>query len=533
MHSDIGQTSLSLPCCRWNKALFSDPIPRAYLAALESVAETQATVERYYKLWPKQPAASAGKAQSPQSALFPHFYKTLVQEPYRVFLHRHGSAVPFSDSFFFDPEFKDTETGRVAFKVLEMFWCETKWRSGTLIDLPYDVTSSIRASGQEAEFRKRVITEEQFFSDLLFPKIKQGDRAVNVRDRNQLVLHALLSDNSRLQELVRSHVCIPCRPDGRLQAPERLIHPEGLAAPLFSEDDGRFPQTGEAADFSSSRALSQLLKLGMVKDKVSREELLERAVSVETAQQPTALQRAKAIIRYLPSLNEEMPSYAKDLSHVRFLPVLQKPQDWPLKWFGKGGTFMAPSVAFSMQLKELVGCQAAVLDEVPLDLSRTDWNTLATLGVTQYRSSSHTDTRLTEITVKQLIGIAEDPDSLTADNIKAVSDICKEIYKHLDSFCRYGPRGVYLAHRQVMETLKGRAVVCTRRGFLAAECLAFGSRDDLEPYLMYVDGHSWGCYKFLIYLGVKAGYAVLVVLVEVVVVVVVMVAEVVVLFMNE
>lgn len=189
---------------------------------------------------------------------------------------------------------------------------------------------------------------------------------------------------------------------------------------------------------------------------------------------------------------------------------------------------MAPSVAFSMKLKELVGCQAAVLDEVPLDLSRTDWNTLATLGVTQYRSSSHTDTRLTEITVKQLIGIAEDPDSLTADNIKAVSDICKEIYKHLDSFCRYGPRGVYLAHRQVMETLKGRAVVCTRRGFLAAECLAFGSRDDLEPYLMYVDGHNWGCYKFLTYLGVKAGYAVLAVLVEVVVV-----ADVGVILMNE
>ena len=533
MHSDIGQTSLSLPCCRWNKALFSDPIPRAYLAALESVTETQATSERYYKLWPKQPAASAGKAESPQSALSPHFYKRLIQEPYRVFHHRRGSAVPFSDSFFFDPEFKDTETGTLAFKVLETFWHETEWHSGTLIDLPYDVTSSIRSSGQEAEFRKRVITEEQFFSDLLFPKIKQGDLALNVRDRNQLVLHALLSDNSRLQELVRSHVCIPRRPDGRLQAPERLIHPEGLAAPLFSEDDGRFPQTGGAADFSSNRSLCQLLKLGMVKDKVSREELLERAVSVETAQQPTALQRAKAIIRYLPSLNEEMPSYAEELSHVRFLPVLQNPQDWPLKWFGKGGTFMAPSVAFSMKLKELVGCQAAVLDEVPLDLSRTDWNTLATLGVTQYRSSFHTDTRLTEITVKQLIGIAEDPDSLTADNIKAVSDICKKIYKHLDSFCQYDSRDVYLAHRQVMETLKGKAVVCTRRGFLAAECLAFGSRDDLEPYLMYVDGHSWGCYKFLTYLGVKAGYAVVVVLVEVVVVVVVMVAEEVVLFMNE
>ena len=101
--------------------MFSDPIPRAYLAALESVAETQSTGELYYNLWPKKPAPSADKARSPQSALFPHFYKTLVQQGFRVFLHHHG-PVPFSDSFFFDPEFKDTEVGRVAFRVLEMFW---------------------------------------------------------------------------------------------------------------------------------------------------------------------------------------------------------------------------------------------------------------------------------------------------------------------------------------------------------------------------------------------------------------------------
>ena len=125
----------------------------------------------------------------------------------------------------------------------------------------------------------------------------------------------------------------------------------------------------------------------------------------------------------------------------------------------------------------------------------------------QHQSSSYTDTRLTEITVDQLIGISEDSHSLTA-NTKFVLDICKKIYRYLDSFCQYDPRDLYLAYRRVIERLKGRAVVWTGQGFLAAECLAFGRRDDLEPYLTYVDGYNWNCHKFLSYLGVKEGYVV-------------------------
>ena len=488
-------------------ALFSDPIPRAYLAALESVAETQTAGElytsSYYNLWPTRSDQSADKVKGPQRALFPHFYKALVQEHFSVFLHQQG-GVPFSGSFFLDPEFKDTATGRVAFKVLEMFWDETEWRSGNLIDLPSYVSSNIKASGQAPEFRERTITKEQFFRELLFPKLKQGNPALEARDRNRLVLHALLSDASGLlQGLVKSHACVPCRPDGQLHSPARLIHPDRRAAPLFSQDDGRFPQGGDEADFSSSVALGQLSKLGMVGDKVSREELLERARSVETAAPATtAWQRAKAIVRYLPSLGEEMTSYAEDLSDVRFLPVLEKPNDWPLQWFGEGKTFTAPSAAYSKHLKDLVGCKAAIFDEESMDFSPTDWRTLATLGVTNYKWPS--DTRLTKCTVDQLIGISADPDSLSPNNTKVVSNICKEIYKHLDSFCQYDRGNRYQDHRQVMEELKGRAVVWTRHGFQAADSLATGDCDDFEPYLIYVNGHSWNCHKFFSFLGVRA-----------------------------
>ncbi|XP_070206314.1 sacsin-like [Littorina saxatilis] len=492
---------------RWNKALFSDPIPRAYLAALESVAPTQTSAEPYYSLWPQHTAQPLREGQSPQGELYPHFYQLLVQEHFKVFLHPSG-CTGFSDSFFFDPELSDTDIGRVAFRVLETFWEESEWHAGRLIDLPPGVADSISRSGQGVAFRQRVITIEQFCRCVLFPKVDQGHTALEAGDRDRLVLYALQSHNAALHELVQSHACIPCRPDGRLRAPASLVHPHGLAAPLFSEDDAMFPQREVKADFTTNTALSQLLKLGMVKDTVSREELRQRAESVGTLPETTALQRAKAVIKYLPDLGKEMKSNVAVLRNIRFLPVLKRPKGWPLMWAGQGKRFTAPFETFASSLKELVGCQAAVLNEVPLDLSGTDRETLGLLGVTQYKSMSLGNTRLTEVTVTQLMSIAEDPNAVSQSNYQAVATICKEIYQYLDSFCRRDPRGTYKDHRLVIEGLKERQVVLTGQGFQEAGRLAMGPRNDLEPYLTYADGYTWRCHELFAFLGVKAAFGV-------------------------
>ncbi|XP_070206296.1 sacsin-like [Littorina saxatilis] len=492
---------------RWNMTLFSDPIPRAYLAALESVAPTQTSAEPYYSLWPQHTAQPLREGQSPQCELYSHFYQLLVQENFAVFLHPSG-CTGFSDSFFFDPELSDTDIGRVAFRVLETFWEETEWSAGRLIDLPPGVTDSISRSGQDVAFRQRVITMEQFCRRVLFPKVDQDHPALETGDRDRLVLYALKSHNAALHKLVQSHACIPCRPDGRLRAPASLVHPHGLAAPLYSEDDARFPQREGEADFTTHTALSQLLELGMVKDTVSREELKKRAQSVETVDETTAVQRARAIITYLLSLGEKMESYAAVLRNIKFLPVLKQPEDWPLMWAGQEKTFAAPSETFSISLKELVGCQATVLNEVPLDLSTKDRDTLGSLGVTQDKYMSLSKTRLTKITVAQLMIIAKDPYAVSPSNYQDVANICKEIYQYLDSFCSRDRRKMYEDHRLVIEGLRERKVVLTGRGFQEAGRLAMGSGNDLEPYLTYVDENTWRSPNLFAFLGVKAAYGV-------------------------
>ncbi|XP_070206302.1 sacsin-like [Littorina saxatilis] len=492
---------------RWNKALFSDPIPRAYLAALESVAPTQILAEPYYSLWPQHTAHPLREGQSPQGELYSHFYQLLVQENVAVFLHPSG-CTGFSDSFFFDPELSDTDIGRVAFRVLETFWEESEWHAGRLIDLPPGVADSISRSGQDVAFRQKVITMEQFCRRVFFPKFDQDHPALEAGDRDRLVLYALTSHRAALHKLFQSHACIPCRPDGRLQAPASLVHPHGLAAPLFYEDDARFPQRDGEADFTTHTALSELLELGMVEDTVSREELRQRAQSVETLAETTALQRATAIIKYLPSLGKEMKSYVAVLKNIRFLPVLKRPKGWPLMWAGKGKTFTAPSETFSSSLKELVGCQAAVLNENPLNLSSKDMDTLGLLGVTQDKAMPFGDTRLTQVTVAQLLSISKDPNAVSQRNYKAVEKICKDIYQYLDRFYRRDPRDINEDHRLVIEGLKERQVVLTGQGFQEAGRLAMGSGNYLEPYLSYVDGHTWRCHALFAFLGVKAAFGV-------------------------
>ena len=490
---------------RWNRALFSDPIPSAYLAALESVAQTQEWAERwlYYSLWPQQSAPSQSSSTSPQAALFPSFYQRLVQGHVSVFLHQQG-PMPFTSCFFLDPEFKDTPTGQVAFRLLNKFWDPARWQGGFLIDLPSSITRCMVEAGQEDALKNRVITEEQFFKEVLFPRIRDGDPGLVARDRNQLVLHALLSENDLLQQQVENHDCIPCQPDGRLARPARLVHPCGHAALLYVADDGRFPQRAQGADFTSTDTLRQLSKLGMLVDKVSLEELEERARSVKTVPAVTGRERAKAIIKYLPSLEkeEEMTTYTKHLANVDFLPVMSKPEDWPVSWFGQSLDFAAPSEIFAKELKELVGCRAAVLEEGDMDLSSTDRKTLTSLGVTLYRATAK-GTTLTQLAVDNLLCVAAEGASITGTTRDSIHSICKLMYKYLNSSTS-ALRNDSL--KKVVMQLQGHAVVWSEGQFVTADHLAFGPRDDLKPYLTMLDNTFWDCRNLFILLGVKDRY---------------------------
>ncbi|KAL8584755.1 hypothetical protein ACOMHN_035674 [Nucella lapillus] len=501
---------------RWNQALFSDPIPRAYLACLQTVAprEAEGPGRAYYNLWPRVAPRSS---RTPQSALPPAFYRLLHEEEFRVLLHPDG-PVPFSRAFFLEPDFRhEVKTGAAAFRVLETFWTSTVWSSGDgcLIDLPKDIATNITSSGDQAktEFQERIVSEEQFFRDVLFPRIKDEDPNLEAGDRNQLVLYALLSNKPVLQELVKHHCCIPCAPDGALNPPARLVHPEGRAAALYLEEEGRFPRKEGDADFTRAHVLIRLQDLGMVRDTVSREELVERAASVAgMGSKEAGSLRARAIIKYLPSLGEKKPEYAGDLRDIPFLPTLQKPADWPASWFvdaHPGHDFVQPSQAYCEELKDLVGCQAAVVEESLLELAPADRVTLEELCVVVHRAKAICQgPTFTQLVVNHLLQLSEDVSQLHPGPSPSsiIHHICKIIYQYFNYFCK-GPKTS--PEREVMNCLKDRAVVWKNGEFLTANQLAFSPQDDLRPYLITLDATFSSSFPlFFQFLGVPQCFSV-------------------------
>nr|KAG5700581.1 hypothetical protein BaRGS_015377 [Batillaria attramentaria] len=347
----------------WNAALFSDAIPRAYLASLHKLESANPNRPDYYSLWPHR-LSMMTEEQNFYRQFTHHFYALLVTEDYEIFPHEDG-WVAFSAAWFFDPEFKETDVGKVAFRVLQEFWRETEWKTwGVLVDVPHNIVQNIRDSGQRDALQQREITEVEFFTEVLFPRLS-GDEgsALDVHDRNLLVLHALMSDNAQLQDLVKCHPCIPCQPDGSLNLPSRLVNPYGSVAKLFEVDDGRFPQKDNGVDFCSHSALSRLHRLGMVKDRLPWEDLLERANSVKAVfitNRDTAMKRCDALVNYFVYVAGELSGPQKEaLSTVKFLPVMPRPKEWPFPWFGEGQDFVEPRNAYGKSLLELVACQAA------------------------------------------------------------------------------------------------------------------------------------------------------------------------------
>ncbi|KAK7488211.1 hypothetical protein BaRGS_00020518 [Batillaria attramentaria] len=493
---------------RWNAALFSDAIPRAYLASLHKLESANPNRPDYYSLWPHR-LSMMTEEQNFYRQFTHHFYALLVTEDYEIFPHEDG-WVAFSAAWFFDPEFKETDVGKVAFRVLQEFWRETEWKTwGVLVDVPHNIVQNIRDSGQRDALQQREITEVEFFTEVLFPRLS-GDEgsALDVHDRNLLVLHALMSDNAQLQDLVKCHPCIPCQPDGSLNLPSRLVNPYGSVAKLFEVDDGRFPQKDNGVDFCSHSALSRLHRLGMVKDRLPWEDLLERANSVKAVfitNRDTAMKRCDALVNYFVYVAGELSGPQKEaLSTVKFLPVMPRPKEWPFPWFGEGQDFVEPRNAYGKSLLELVACQAAVIDEKRLELSPTHMHRLETLGVTT--SAFKTTALLTEIVTEQLIRISQSASDLSADSRRTLDNTCKKIYKYLNTVCETKGEGRDL--REWLCRLETEAVVWTQHGFQRADKTAFYVSHDCTPYLFSLDSSARLVRTFLKELGVKEKFAV-------------------------
>ena len=464
----------------WNKVLMKDSVCTAYLALLDDLKllVTHGDSYQFHLLWPK-----SSTVQHSCRSLMKSFYKSIGNGGSSLFSDGR-QWVDINSIVFLDPKFREaSEIGDAAFEVLQLHYRSA--RDTVVIDLPSDVLMSFEKSNQERTMNKKKYSEVAFYRQCYFPQMLRIP--VNVRDL--LMLHAL--DNGRdFDSLIKAHACIPVSPSGKtLKCPSQLVNPRKEVAALFSSNEGKFP-FGNEASYRSPQRLTKLEGLGMCSDDLPWSEVAERAESIQRLNMTdpnAALERVEELLKFMerkikrergkmkmaPSSKRREYSLQagiyQRLSQAKFLPVLKKPENFPLPWKGdalqgKQQVLLSPKEVFLQDKKYLVCCSEPL---VGISLPR---------NVEKCLKLDTKDASLSHVTQQIQCAMSTNVDLLNVTKYQEVTCICHEAYKYLN-------KSVGINGDECIKFLHGKNFILVERRFLSAREVAFELTADCAPYL--------------------------------------------------
>ena len=464
----------------WNKVLMKDSVCTAYLALLDDLKllVTHGDSYQFHLLWPK-----SSTVQHSCRFLMKSFYKSIANEGSSLFSDGR-QWVDINSIVFLDPKFREaSEIGDAAFEVLQLHYRSAG--DTVVIDLPSDILMSFEKSNQERTVNNRKCSEVAFYRRCFFPHMPRIP--VNIRDL--LMLHAL--DNGRdFDSLMEAHACIPVSPYGKtLKCPSQLVNPRKEVAALFSSNEGKFP-FGNEASYRSPQRLTKLEGLGMCSDDLPWSEVAERAESIQRLNMTdpnAALERVEELLKFMErkikrerrkkkmAPSSKIREYSlqagicQRLLQAKFLPVLRKPENFPLPWKGdafegKQQVLLSPKEIFLQDKKYLVCCSEPL---VGISLPR---------NVEKCLKLDTKDASLSHVTQQIQCAMSTNVNLLNATKYQEVTRICHEAYKYLNKIVR-------INGDECMKFLHGKNFILVERRFLSAKEVAFELTADCAPYL--------------------------------------------------
>ena len=325
----------------WNKSLMEGVICSAYCELLEELKELQTEMKLsdyyFFSLWPVKGEL---KNQNPWNLSVKAIYQS-VAERELFFSNSTDRWLVLEGSKFLHPDIL-----RVSLSVTSI--------PGAVLDvvnhlklpvvhLPSKYHEFLAISGS-TETEKTFL--EHFFTNI--------DNVEAILDsRNAVLLLALecyamelnRPEEDRycyLWEFLQENACIPCAPDGNLlKAPSELIHPKADFAKLFDVDENVFP----LEEFCDKKLVDKAMKeLGILHDSIPLDQLEERAttiVGLYKKEEIKALERATLIMNSLQKEDKREQFSVEEclrISEIPFLPVMEKPEGYPLPWKGEVDT---------------------------------------------------------------------------------------------------------------------------------------------------------------------------------------------------
>jgi hypothetical protein len=287
------------------------------------------------------------------------------------------------------------------------------------------------------------------YNEIILPNLNSLSK--NVKD--SVVLFALDHADPKMLEILRDHPCIPVSPFGRrLKKPNKLVHPAGKLAPLYSDSDERFP-CGSKDTYIREDRLQILKILGMKCDVLTWHELSERAESVSKIKEfDGAVERSIVILSVLNDMlnvdeqqqdtvvEEDQDVKVKVCELIRdtsFIPVKSKPYHrLALAWYGDKFkfSFAKPKELLAASYEPL----CSTLWPVPLNEYKKKENLItkqveAFLGMDELSGKFGVRDALKQLEAVCQLNIQEIDDT---KEIKLVGDMCFQIYEYLQEECQ-------------------------------------------------------------------------------------------------
>ena len=427
---------------QWNISLMETVIPKAYYSLLEALKglEQEGKLAGYvfHFLWPLDKEL---EQHHPWTACIAALYR-MISAGQLMYSYNISQWLTVKDSRFIAPAIfavssAHADTPPCIVEAIEKLCLP-------VVDLPLD------HRGYIVQLRQSIITE-QVFVEIFFQRI---GLLQNKHECRNAVLVTLLevfaveigkgTDRERtLKCALEGHNCVPCTPNGAtLKKCCELVDPQSEFAAMFDNTDSMFPSITACR---SSLAKQAMLKLGLHHGSVPWKFVIERAQTIGSLYKIDHDKTLKRVQYILQSIHKNMamcpkgtvPDEAKGLAAIPFLPVKQKPNGYPLPWFGnscpplllgKDLVTFGPDTSASYNIELIAGSSVAIFQwsspdgcviQLPADVCT----------LLQIRTTPSCAEVMAHL--KQLIATVSQLDS---DAISSVYTICDAVYSFFDHF---------------------------------------------------------------------------------------------------
>ncbi|XP_072021909.1 LOW QUALITY PROTEIN: sacsin-like [Amphiura filiformis] len=493
---------------QWNICLMTDVICRALfnlLIDLKTSEDIHVDARSFETLWPTFDAVHSDFRPIVQG-----FYDRLRESSSDV-IYTGSKWVSLQSVVFLDGV-SDTHPVVEAVKALINQHCYPS----KIVAFQPEVQQSIKLSRILEDFQDNIYTWARFVETVFFPMLQEeedesdgeSENVIEADQRDMIIQHILderigSTKVTQFDALLCATLCIPVTGNENadirqaLVKPAKLIHPYSLIGKLYHEGDMRFPS---GAGYLKSDRLHSLTELGMATDTLDWEDICERAevVDIEEGFAESPFQRSVVLLEIIDkklkalhvasseedNMEDMCAPTAEQISRLqqaRFLPVMLKPEDYPLHWFGTIRQFAPAKEILAAKFINLIGTVRELLDEKQLGSDVMTERLKIFLELNDKEPS-------VEDVVKQLQEIIRE--NCKAEIHSAVAKICGDIYEFLQKkICILAEDNQILPdekfHAEIQE-LQCANFLFTDGKFVSVSQLAFQFKDHCPPFLYSV-----------------------------------------------